>query len=310
MYKLKIINNCINTDIKIYINNQLITSYDVNVDDMFSIRVETNNLFNNDEEYNSFIKEQVKSIIINGRAETNEDFTPLSGYVEADIMLSKDTELVIDILKDLSTIILDIKSDDAVITNKKIVSDKKNKKRYLPVALFYYIPFAILIGIMLVLYITTLINNEDLETRIIFTTFISVMIVGLFIASYILFKPLLTKKKIIDKNAIEAIEKKNKRLYKVVYLTNLIYIIVSIIGIIVIFNGFVSGIMISAGGFIVRSVITTNIKDISNIKSKKLNIAAIIMFVISLLSIVIIGSQNWYIKIYLLLEKQIICVIL
>lgn len=310
MYKLKIINNCINTDIKIYINNQLITSYDVNVDDMFSIRVETNNLFNNDEEYNSFIKEQVKSIIINGRAETNEDFTPLSGYVEADIMLSKDTELVIDILKDLSTIILDIKSDDAVITNKKIVSDKKNKKRYLPVVLFFYIPFAILIGIMLVLYITTLINNEDLETRIIFTTFISVMIVGLFIASYILFKPLLTKKKIIDKNAIEAIEKKNKRLYKVVYLTNLIYIIVSIIGIIVIFNGFVSGIMISAGGFIVRSVITTNIKDISNIKSKKLNIAAIIMFVISLLSIVIIGSQNWYIKIYLLLEKQIICVIL
>lgn len=310
MYKLKIINNCINTDIKIYINNQLITSYDVNVDDMFSIRVETNNLFDNDEKYNSFIKEQVKSIIINGRAETNEDFTPLSGYVEADIMLSKDTELVIDILKDLSTIILDIKSDDAVITNKKIVSDKKNKKRYLPVVLFYYIPFAILIGIMLVLYITTLINNEDLETRIIFTTFISVMIVGLFIASYILFKPLLTKKKIIDKNAIEAIEKKNKRLYKVVYLTNLIYIIVSIIGIIVIFNGIVSGIMISAGGFIVRSVITTNIKDISNIKSKKLNIAAIIMFVISLLSIVIIGSQNWYIKIYLLLEKQIICVIL
>lgn len=310
MYKLKIINNCINTDIKIYINNQLITSYDVNVDDMFSIRVETNNLFDNDEKYNSFIKEQVKSIIINGRAETNEDFTPLSGYVEADIMLSKDTELVIDILKDLSTIILDIKSDDAVITNKKIVSDKKNKKRYLPVVLFFYIPFAILIGIMLVLYITTLINNEDLETRIIFTTFISVMIVGLFIASYILFKPLLTKKKIIDKNAIEAIEKKNKRLYKVVYLTNLIYIIVSIIGIIVIFNGFVSGIMISAGGFIVRSVITTNIKDISNIKSKKLNIAAIIMFVISLLSIVIIGSQNWYIKIYLLLEKQIICVIL
>lgn len=292
MYKLKIINNCINTDIKIYINNQLITSYDVNVDDMFSIRVETNNLFDNDEKYNSFIKEQVKSIIKNGRAETNEDFTPLSGYVEADIMLSKDTELVIDILKDLSTIILDIKSDDAVITNKKIVSDKKNKKRYLPVVLFYYIPFAILIGIMLVLYITTLINNEDLETRIIFTTFISVMIVGLFIASYILFKPLLTKKKIIDKNAIETIEKKNKRLYKVVYLTNLIYIIVSIIGIIVIFNGFVSGIMISAGGFIVRSVITTNIKDISNIKSKKLNIAAIIMFVISLLSIVIIGSQN------------------
>lgn len=292
MYKLKIINNCINTDIKIYINNQLITSYDVNVDDMFSIRVETNNLFDNDEKYNSFIKEQVKSIIINGRAETNEDFTPLSGYVEADIMLSKDTELVIDILKDLSTIILDIKSDDAVITNKKIVSDKKNKKRYLLVTLFCYIPFAILIGIMLVLYITTLINNEDLETRIVFTTFISVMIVGLFIASYILFKPLLTKKKIIDKNAIEAIEKKNKRLYKVVYLTNLIYIIVSIIGIIVIFNGFVSGIMISAGGFIVRSVITTNIKDISNIKSKKLNIAAIIMFVISLLSIVIIGSQN------------------
>ena len=48
----------------------------------------------------------------------------------------------------------------------------------------------------------------------------------------------------------------------------------------------------------------------SRIKSKKLNIAAIIMFVISLLSIVIIGSQNWYIKIYLLLEKQIICVIL
>jgi len=292
MYKLKIINNCINTDIKIYINNQLITSYDVNVDDMFSIRVETNNLLDNKEEYNSFIKEQVKSLVISGRAETNEDFTPLSGYVEADIMLSKDTELVIDILKDLSTIILDIKSDDAIITNKKIVSDKKNKKRYLPVALFYYIPFAILIGIMLVLYITTLINNEDLETKIIFTTFISVMIVGLFIASYILFKPLLTKKKIIDKNAIEVIEKKNKRLYKVVYLTNLIYIIVSIIGIIVIFNGFVSGIMISAGGFIVRSVITTNIKDISNIKTNKLNIAAIIMFVISLLSIVIMGSQN------------------
>ncbi len=290
MYNLKIINNCINVDIKIYINNKLIESYDVDVDDTFSIRVETNNLFDNDEEYNSFIKKQVKSLI-SGRAETNEDFTPLSGYVEADVMVSKDSELVIDSLKDLSNIILDISSDDVIITNKKIVSDKKNKKRYLSVALFLYIPFSILIGIMLVLYITTLINNEDLETRIVFTTFISVIIAGFSIVSYILFKPLLTKKKIIDKSAVEAIEKKNKRLYKVVCITNLIYVIISIISIIVIFNGYVSGIMITAGGFIVRSVITTNIKDISNIKSKKLNIVAIIMFVISLLSIIIAALE-------------------
>ncbi len=281
MYKLKIKNNIQNDEIKISINGIEILEDIIDVEENFTIKVETNNILDNDEHLNQEIKEATTSLFLSGKYESSEEFTPIYAAVEAEIFVNKDSELEINILKTIDVITFDLLLNGQPVKIKEGVSEKRNTKKYLLTILPIYILFSLMILSFIVIMITSLIENYGTLDEIIIQSIFTIVFLTIYVLGNIFFlKPLIGKNKKIDESEKLKLIKRKKRIQKFLKIATIIQISINIISIVLILLGYVIGVLVSVIVFAFKMILNSNLKDNKN-ENNKLDIISVIIFLLT-----------------------------
>ncbi len=287
MYKLKIKNNIQNDEIKISINGIEIQEDTIDVEENFTIKVETNNILDNDEHLKQEIKEATTSLFLSGKYETNEEFTPIYASVESEIFINKDSELEINILKTIDVITFDLLLNGQPVKIKEGISEKKNIKKYLLTILPIYILFSFMILSFIVIMITTLIENHETIDEVIIQSIFTIVFITIYVIGNIFFlKPLFGKNKKIDEKEKIKLIKRKERIQKFLKITTIVQISINIISIVLILLGYVIGVLISVVGFAFKMILNSNLKDNEN-EINKLDIISVIIFILTFVALLI-----------------------
>lgn len=287
MYKLKIKNNIKNDRIRILINGIEVLEDIIEIEENFTIKVETNNILDNDEHLKQEIKNATTSLLLSGKYQTNEEFTPIYASVESEVFVNKDSELEINILKTLDAITFDLVLNGQTVKIKDGISEKKNTKQYLLTILPIYILFSIMILAFIVIMIKSLIENhetiEDVIIPLIFTIVLSIIEVT---AITFFLKPLIGKNKKIDEKEKLKLIKRKGRIQKFLKITTILQIIINVISIVVILLGYVIGVLISVMAFAFKMILSSNLKD-NKSENNKLDIISVIIFILTFVALLI-----------------------
>ena len=287
MYKLKIKNNIKNDRIRILINGIEVLEDIIEVEENFTIKVETNNILDNDEQLKQEIKDATTSLLLSGKYQTNEEFTPIYASVESEVFVNKDSELEINILKTLDTITFDLVLNGQTVKIKDGISEKKNTKQYLLTILPIYILFSTMILAFIVIMIKSLIENhetiEDVIIPLIFTIVLSIIEVT---AITFFLKPLIGKNQKIDEQEKLKLIKRKGRIQKILKIATILQIIINVISIVVILLGYVIGVLISVMAFAFKMILSSNLKD-NKSENNKLDIISVIIFILTFVALLI-----------------------
>ena len=287
MYKLKIKNNIKNDRIRILINGIEVLEDIIEVEENFTIKVETNNILDNDEYLKQEIKDATTSLLLSGKYQTNEELTPIYSSVESEIFVSKDSELEINILKTLDTITFDLVLNGQTVKIKDGISEKKNTKQYLQTILPIYILFSTMILAFIVIMIKSLIENhetiEDIIIPLIFTIVLSIIEVT---TITFFLKPLIGKNQKIDEQEKIKLIRKKGRIHKFLKIATILQIIINVISIVVILLGYVIGVLISVMAFAFKMILSSNLKD-NKSENNKLDIVSVIIFILTFVALLI-----------------------